>query len=84
MANVLHRWWREPQSKEDIKALLSSTAHPENCDGVKNVLINKPIYKIMKKPDRDRDRPLKHITNVLVRGGQALVQAWDILSHAEI
>ena len=38
----------------------------------------------MKKPDRDRDRPLKHITNALVRGGQALVQAWDILSHAEI
>ena len=38
----------------------------------------------MSKTDRDRDRPIKHITNALIRGGQALVQAWDTLSQMEI
>ena len=66
LAEVLHKWWCTQMSKDEIKKLLQETARPSNCDGVKNVLINKTVYKIMSKPDRDKDRPLKHITNALV------------------
>ena len=84
LAEVLNKWWRQQLPKEEVKALLTQTSRPSNCDGVKNILINKTIYKTMSKTDRDRDHPIKHITNTLIRGRQALVQAWDTLSQTEI
>ena len=58
---ILQHWWWTVPSKEDVKKTLDRCLHPDNCQAIKKVWVNKEVFKKVGQQGRDNCRGITRI-----------------------
>ena len=79
----LNQWFWEIHSGSDIQGTLKQCKHPENCDSLKVVTINKEVKDKMSRADKIKDQRMKWLCNAAPYAAWPLASVWNQLLKIE-
>ena len=79
LAATVTKWCRLPPKRDETKNFFKECLIPQNVEGLKPVLINAPLHKILPKHAKVSDQKLRGITTFLSRTLGPIVKTFRVI-----